>query len=231
MQYSELVDTLTALLQYPLPGLPAHLRMRPYRLEDGVPRTGSPNQAEPSFIEPKGDARLCAVLILFFPVNQVPHFALIQRPQYDGVHSGQVALPGGKQEPGETLQATALRETQEEIGVAAHQVRIMGKLTQIFVPPSKCLITPFVGLCEHKPQFVIDNYEVEEMLEVDLGHLLAVDVVKQTEVTVLSGELGAVQVTAPYFDLNKKVVWGATAAILSELREAVLVTTNEPRSR
>jgi 8-oxo-dGTP pyrophosphatase MutT (NUDIX family) len=150
------------------------------------------------------------------------HFALIQRPTYDGVHSGQVALPGGKQEEGESLQTTALRETHEEIGIASQQVKIIGELTQIYVAPSKFFITPFIGLYDRRPEFVIDNYEVEEVLEVEFCRLLAKDVIKETEVTVRAGTIGTAQVTAPYFDLNEKVVWGATAAILSELRQAVL---------
>ncbi len=222
MQYSELVATLRALLQETLPGAPAHMVMRPYSPEPSARPAARFNSAVASLDGSRQGARHSAVLLLFYPVNEVSHFALIQRPTYDGVHSGQVALPGGKQEEGESLQITALRETHEEIGIASQQVKIIGELTQIYVAPSKFFITPFIGLYDRRPEFVIDNYEVEEVLEVEFSRLLAKDVIKETEVTVRAGSIGTAQVTAPYFDLNEKVVWGATAAILSELRQAVL---------
>lgn len=224
MQYSKLVDTLRALLQAPLPGESAHMAMRPYRHESATEKASSPSNAS-TMNEPGQDARHSAVLLLFYPVNDIPHFALIQRPEYDGVHSGQVALPGGKQEQGESLQTTALRETHEEIGIASHQVKVLGELSRIYVAPSRFFITPYIGLYEQRPQFVIDNHEVEAVIEVEFCRLLASDVIKETEVSVRAGAIGTVQVMAPYFDLNEKVVWGATAAILSELRQAVLTVT------
>src|SRR5579864_8707575 len=91
-----------------------------------------------------GSPRLAAVLVLLFPVDGVLTFPLMRRPEYEGVHSGQISLPGGSQEGGETFEQTALRETQEEFGVSEH-IEILGALAPVYVPPSDFEIHPLVG--------------------------------------------------------------------------------------
>ena len=119
-------------LKKPLPGHVAHAELAPYRKS---------NAHYLKDIKPK----LASTLVLLFPdKNNILHFVLIKRPQYNGVHSNQYALPGGKKEGNENKKETALRETQEEIGIKRDKIQIIGKLSEIYVPPSNFLIFPFI---------------------------------------------------------------------------------------
>lgn len=159
-----------------------------------------------------------AVLILLYPHKNGIYFPLTQRNQYEGVHSGQVSLPGGKTEPFDLdASHTALRETEEEIGVSRHHVEVLGKLTDLYIPPSNFLVHPYVGFAENRPEMVKDDREVAELFETDLHTLLNDDIVGETTISVGNGY----RIKTPYFDINGKIVWGATAMILSELKETL----------
>lgn len=159
-------------------------------------------------------ARQSAVMILLYEQEDKIRFPLIVRPQYPGVHSGQVALPGGKYEEGDQdLTYTALREMNEEVGVPMEQVELIGQLSELYVPPSNFNILPVVGTISTQPDFVLEAKEVEELVIADLDVLNDASKRKQKEMTFFSGT----RVNVPYFDVNGKVVWGATAMILSEL--------------
>lgn len=163
-------------------------------------------------------AKLSGVLILFYPVNDVIQTVLIQRPDYDGVHSRQVGFPGGQREKGDpTLVDTALREAREEVGVNLSSVNVLGHLTQLYVPPSNFLITPVVAYTRERPQFVLDEKEVVEIIEPQVGELLnekakgIKSIRVRTEITI----------QAPYYDIRGRTVWGATAMIISEMNEVL----------
>lgn len=159
-----------------------------------------------------------AVLILLYPHKNGIYFPLTQRHQYEGVHSGQVSLPGGKAEPFDLdASHTALRETEEEIGVSRHHVEVLGKLTDLYIPPSNFLVHPYIGFAESRPEMVKDDREVAELFETDLHTLLNDDIVGETTISVGNGY----RIKTPYFNINGKVVWGATAMILSELKETL----------
>lgn len=169
---------------------------------------------------PSGAPKLGAVLILFFEEYGQACFALIQRPDYDGTHGGQVSFPGGKKELEDPdLITTALRETAEEIGVPMDAVKVMGKLSEYYVAASNHMVLPVIGYMEKKPTFIPDDHEVAEVFSVPLADLLNPDKVKVTELSV--GKNGF-RLKAPYFDFNDKIVWGATAGILSELKTILL---------
>lgn len=161
-----------------------------------------------------GNARLSAVLMLTYPVSGVLHFVLMRRTEYKGVHSGQISLPGGKREGDETFEQTALRETFEEIGVA-DPVEILGALTPIYVPPSDFEIHPFVGYLASRPAFVANPAEVAEILELPVS-ILFDEQAKGTE--ALTAPDGITR-TFPFYRANGYKVWGATAAMLSEIEE------------
>lgn len=162
------------------------------------------------------NARLGAVLILFFPVNDDIFVPLIQRPVYEGVHSGQVAFPGGKKEDSDQdLLETALRETKEEIGVDPSIVEVLGPLTQLYIPPSNFLVTPVVGVSRYKPSMTPDEREVHDILEVDI-ELLKDDTI--AGVKTIKARPG-IEFESPYYDVYGRTVWGATAMMISELRE------------
>lgn len=166
----------------------------------------------------QNDARLGSVLILFYPSDGEIYLPLTQRHDYGGTHGGQVSFPGGKWEESDAdLEYTALRETSEEIGVNVSDITVIGKLTELYIPPSNFRVTPVVGFTERKPEFNIDPYEVKELVEVPLSLLVRKSTIKRKDIPVR----GSYSLNAPFFDLAGKTVWGATAMMLSELVEVV----------
>ena len=134
--FREFIQTLTRQLALPLPGADAQRQM--------VPPT---RKIMPEKNAYSGKPKRSAVLILFYPVAKVPYFVLIERAVYQGVHSGQIAFPGGQYDPKDkNLQTTALREAQEEININPKQVKVIGRLTPVYIPPSHFDVYPFVSL-------------------------------------------------------------------------------------
>ena len=201
MEISHVIEAL----KKPLPGYLAHAELAPYRKS---------NEHYLRNIKPK----LASTLVLLFPdENNILHFVLIKRPQYSGVHSNQYALPGGKKEGNEDKEETALRETQEEIGIQRDEIQIIGKLSEIYVPPSNFLIFPFIGYCSSIPLFIADQNEVDEIIEIQLDELFKNDVMKITNKSIVhKGQ--RFNMSVPFLDLNGRDVWGATGAILNELK-------------
>jgi len=162
--------------------------------------------------------KIGAVLILLYPHAGQVLFPLTQRHDYKGVHSGQVSLPGGKREEQDIdVSHTALRETEEEIGVSANDVQLIGKLTDLYIPPSNFLVHPYVGYLEERPDMIKDDFEVAELFEARIEHLLDDRIVGETKVPIP----GNLRIKTPYFNIHEKIVWGATAMILSELKEVL----------
>lgn len=158
-----------------------------------------------------------SVLILIFPQNNKINIVFIQRTTYAGVHSGQISFPGGKPEPGDKdLIDTALRETEEEIGVSAKDIRILGKLTPLFISVSNIEVYPVVGCISYKPEFKPDKTEVKSIIEIPLDYLLRPDIVKK-KTTVIQNT----NIQIPYFNFNGRHIWGATAMILNEFLEVI----------
>jgi len=163
----------------------------------------------------KKDARAGGVMILLYLKEGVIHFPLIQRPDYDGVHAKQMSFPGGKKDiEDKDLIVTALRETTEEVGIDSTKIEIIGSLTELYIIASNFNVLPVIGVLKEVPEFIADGREVDEIIEVRLDELMEEDKQKEKRMTILQG----ITINAPYFDLNNKVVWGATAMILSELK-------------
>lgn len=182
-----------------LKGIEAHQEMSP------VPRP---------FLSIPDTAFRASVLILLFPKQENWHFPLIQRNQYEGVHSGQISLPGGKEEMEDMDAAhTALRETFEEIGIPTHQVQILRELTSLYIEPSNFVVRPFVGIIESNPQFILDSKEVDKLHTINLNQLTDSD--NKSNQYVFRGR------KVPAFNFGETLVWGATACILNEFRELV----------
>lgn len=200
MPFHDFINTLDTQLRQPLPGPEAHLKMASatrLRLK----------------VQPNEKTRRSAVLILFYPYRDQILVPLILRPKYDGVHAGQMAFPGGRYEKtDENLIRTALREAQEEIGIKASDVQILGKLTELFIPPSNFYVLPVVGKLPYKPDFYPDPREVEAVLEVNLEELMDESIVGFTELDVRG-----ITIEAPFYDIQGHKVWGATAMMISEL--------------
>ncbi len=154
-----------------------------------------------------------AVLLLLYsnPAGNL-HLVLIRRAEYDGVHSGQIAFPGGGRENGEPLSETALRETYEEVGVSPGRITLLGPLTPLYIPPSNFEVSPFVGFTPARPAFVPDSREVAEILQPPLALFFDSEIRKRK--TIRHATLGLINI--PYYDVSGRDVWGATAMILSE---------------
>jgi 8-oxo-dGTP pyrophosphatase MutT (NUDIX family) len=169
-----------------------------------------PRPLERSIDQP-GAAKLAGVLILLYPDEDRLVFALTRRTETVATHKGQISLPGGAQEPGETVSQSALRETCEEIGVCLDETCLVGGLTHLYLGVSDFDIYPFVAYVPQRPDFHPDPVEVAGMLEFPLP-LLVDDGIKEMERWTLRG----VELDVPFYRLDGQIVWGATAAILSE---------------
>ena len=154
-----------------------------------------------------------AVLILLFKEKNIYKYYLTQRSNNVGKHKGQISLPGGSQEKNESLESTALRETEEEIGIDKDTIYIIGKLTKLYVPISGFCIYPFVGWANNISG-IKSSDEVEKIFNVPLSDLLNKNNEKHKQ-KVLNNKLTKV----PYFNLRNNEVWGATAMILSEFKK------------
>lgn len=143
---------------------------------------------------------------------------LIQRPPYDGPHGGQMALPGGKAEPTDvSLEHTARRESFEEVGIPIESGVLLGKLTDITIPVSKYIMTPFVFFHSEMCEMIKEPREVDEIVWVSLEELSKAEV-KLKDIHLNSN---LVRKNAPHFELQNKVVWGATSMVLAEFRELI----------
>ncbi len=194
------LEQIRAAFKRPLPGLEAQIKLAP---EIRIKELRSPQPA---------NARPAGVLILLYPHYGQLHFPLIHRTSngHDR-HSDQVSLPGGSQEANESIQATALREAQEEIGVTVDQINVVGTLSTIYIPPSNFLVTPTVGYVDHRPDFHSDTNEVAALIEVPLATLFDPASIRREE-----WELRGMKVEVPFYQIGMHKVWGATAMILSE---------------
>ena len=200
--FLQLIEQIAQDLQGTLPGRTAQYRMAPQ------PRSGGgPDDPIPA------NARQGGVLVLFYPLEGQPYLPLILRPTYDGVHSGQVGFPGGGQESGDPdIVATALREAQEEIGIALGPITVLGQLSPLYVFASNYLVHPTVAWMAQPPQFHIDQREVAALIEMPLTALLDPANYRREH-----WELRGRTVDVPFFHIQEYTIWGATAMMLSEL--------------
>ncbi len=166
-----------------------------------------------SFSYSLDNAKPAGVLILLFPLDGTIHFYLTERTHSVEHHKGQISLPGGTWEPNEELFETAIRETEEEIGIPKDTVNFIGDLTPYFTPVTGYLIHPFIGWTKFKPIPKIHDGEVQKLFSVSVAELIE-DKTLVTEDWDLLGYTAAV----PFYHFNGHKVWGATAAILSEFR-------------
>ena len=168
--------------------------------------------------------RRAAVLMLFYPKNQITHLALIVRNSYPGVHSSQIGFPGGKvEEEDANLEETALRETHEEIGIHPNKIQIIKPFSEIYIPPSNFLVATFMGISKEELTFVPDLDEVKRVLEFSIADFLDENTI--TKVTMSTSY--ATDIEVPAFMVDKYVVWGATAMMMSELKETIKAVLNK----
>lgn len=153
-----------------------------------------------------------AVLVCFFTRENEFFFPLIKRPMHERNHPGQIALPGGSMEINEALSETALREAFEEVGIKSDDVDIIGQMTPLPVPVSRYLIYPFIGITQAEPKWILNEKEVDELILVKFVDLIASDNGYYEKWKLKNKTL-----KVPIFKIMNIKIWGATAAILSEL--------------
>jgi 8-oxo-dGTP pyrophosphatase MutT (NUDIX family) len=210
VEYQDFIEKLKPALLKPMPGLEVQLRMSSLKRYRESRASSLP-----------ADAIKSAVLILLFPSENTgePQMVLMLRSEYDGVHSGQIGLPGGKFKYSDlNLKRTALRESEEEIGVDSNEVSVIGRLTELYIPPSNFIVTPYVGFLEEKPRFSPDPGEVKEIIIIPVSGLIDKRSIRTNQFIIGKG----IRIEAPCFDIDGHKIWGATAMILSEFREIVL---------
>ncbi|WP_296621780.1 CoA pyrophosphatase [Marivirga sp.] len=200
----DILAFLEERLQKPLPGDAAHQQM----MAQPIGQRFKMQYEKPP--------RKGAVMIVLYPDEGKIYFPLMQRPPYQGIHGGQVSLPGGKMEDSDgNLIETAIRETFEEIGVKISDKEVIGTLSDLNVTASNFMVKPVVSILHRKPEFIRDPREVEQIFKAEVQHLIHPQTLQVTELTVAQ----EIRLKAPFFDIEEKVVWGATAMILSEFVE------------
>jgi 8-oxo-dGTP pyrophosphatase MutT (NUDIX family) len=208
MEFSKFLEILPKIAKVTLPGEIAHAKMSPpERLE-------KMKAIDFSLINPKR----AAVLMLVYPKDGQALLALIQRNSYKGVHSSQIAFPGGKIESFDASPLyTALRETEEEIGIAREKVTMVAPFSEVYIPPSNFKVSPFLGYCNETPLFIPDSREVASMVELPLAVLLDDGFAEMQRMATSYSE----SIDVPVFKVGSHGVWGATAMMLSELKEVL----------
>ena len=199
---SHTIQRLEQRLKGDLPGLRAQSQMAPY-LKD-LDHINFQNDKE---------SRPGGVLILLYPHRGELYIPLMLRPQYSGTHGGQVSLPGGKKETfDKDLIETALRESEEELGIPSSKVKILGTMSNLFISASNFNVSPVVAFLDHRPDFQLDLREVDKIIETPLSLLLDKNIIKEKAIRISTGHL----LQAPYYDVYDHTVWGATAMMLCE---------------
>lgn len=195
-----------ALLTNELPGWEAQMRMA--------------HVARNHPAEAPAVARMAAVLVALFPKEKNWHLLLIKRNTVHGDHhSGQIGFPGGKFEPEDgTLIQTALRETEEELGIDKNEINVLGPLTHLYIPVSNYVVHPYVGVLNRRPTYRLQKSEVSRVFETPIQRFLEPSARKLTDLYIAEGLLLK---NVPYFDVEGEVLWGATAMMLSEFLEVI----------
>jgi len=205
MDFNSFLTHISSLKKTPLGGIESQFKMAPAIRK---------NFDLQSII--KSNAKSAATLALFYPnANNETYFLLTQRASYKGAHSAQISFPGGKIEKNDTdLAFTALRETFEETAVIMDDISIYREFTKTYIPPSNFWVTPFMGTINYRPNFIANN-EVSAFIEVKLNDILddRSIIIKNMSTSYMKS------VDIPCFKLNDYIVWGATAMILSEIKD------------
>lgn len=213
----KIVNQISKALNQGLPGWKAQSKMINF---------DRPKASEAHLKDP--EARKSAVLALLYPKDGALHTVLMLRNTYNGHHSGQVSFPGGKMElEDNTLWDTAIREAEEEVGLARQEVQLIGALTHVYIPPSRFMVHPYLAYTNETPNFIANPNEVEKIIEVPLSLLMEENVIQTKQMKIASVSL---PLNVKYYDVYGQTVWGATAMMISEVID-LLKMTDLPNTR
>lgn len=208
MDFTEFLKYVPKIEKEKLLAQEAHLKMAP------LERVLAVDEEDYLFKNP----RKAAVMMLIYPKDTKAHLVLIVRNSYPGVHSSQIAFPGGKVElEDESLSHTALRETHEEIGIHPENIKVIKTFTEVYIPPSNFLVAPFLGISHSELTFTEQIEEVAGIIEVPLLDFLN----EKNIVTKKMDTSYGTDIDVPAFKINEHYVWGATAMMMSELKEVL----------
>jgi 8-oxo-dGTP pyrophosphatase MutT (NUDIX family) len=208
MNFNLFFNAMPNVLNIELPSISSHIKMAPLERVKMMEE----NSYDPSSV------RKAAVMMLFYPKNDITHLLLIVRNSYPGVHSSQIAFPGGKVEDIDfDLKQTALRETHEEIGVHPNDINVIRDFSSIYIPPSNFLVYPFLGVSQTELIFKLQEEEVAGIIELPLSILLDDSIISNKNLETSYSKL----IEVPVFQIEEHSVWGATAMMLSELKDVL----------
>ncbi len=205
--YSDFIELLRNKLKYPLPGMQAQFLMEPITRKIELKKQTY-----------KAHPKESSILILLYPKNHKLCTVMIKRPEYDGVHSGQIAFPGGRKEKEDTdLIDTALRESFEEVGIKPDSVDILGSISELYIPPSNFNVLPVIGFSKERPKFRIDKIEVAKVLEIEINEFLNSGNIQEKKILSRRN----MRLNVPCYYIQNEIIWGASAMILSEFCEII----------
>ncbi|MFP4083042.1 MAG: NUDIX hydrolase [Candidatus Aminicenantes bacterium] len=205
MSIQQFFRSLEKGIKGPKPGPKAQLKM-----------VTQPRPGHRKYHEVEHGCLKAGVLVLLYPWKNQIHLVLTRRTEHMSLHQAQISFPGGRQEQGESIEHTALRETQEELSTPGETIRTLGRLTPLYIPPTNYCIYPVVAVMKKRPNFIPSPREVAEVIEVPLDHLL-----DPTNIHKEEWILGGRKMTVPFYLFQGHKIWGATAMVLSELLEIV----------
>lgn len=200
MRIQEIKNKLLSIHPKEFPASNAHMEMTPYKKDLAI-KSELP--------------KLSAVMVLVYEKEAQSEILLLKRADYQGVHSAQVSFPGGKKDESDSdLLNTACRELEEETGIQSQNIEVIGELSPMFIPPSNFMVHPFIAFCEKLPEIILNERESQYHFGIQVKDLLSDEFLLATDITTSYGKMKNV----PYFSLNNEIIWGATAAILNELK-------------
>lgn len=205
MKIQDTIQFLEKALKGSKPGLAAQLSM-----------VTDPRPGNKVYYEVEDTSIKAGVLVLLYPWRDRLHLVLTRRTDQVDHHQAQISFPGGRQEEGESFEQTALREAHEELEIPLGSIRILGKLTPLYIPPSNYCIYPVVAMTDVRPDFRPSELEVAEVIEVPLDHLLDPRSVRRE-----IWNIDSVEAEVPFYSFTEHKIWGATAMVLAELIEMI----------